>query len=188
MLSVSDEIEISPFDVANLPARFVRRDEGAELESIYAASRISVNNPELPALEFYALAIELGQMLGAELLYWTPANMLSRVQRISERLSDFSNGSALPVFDMLDFDLSQRDAITSRGLSVFCGQELRYSTHSLGGKEALRRMVRIAHDCIVFGIPIEDSELMGLDHSERVSATVSSDGLLVTLRSIFPVN
>jgi hypothetical protein len=140
----------------------------------------------------YQMAYQCCVALHPEYIFWSPANLWSSAECFAESVEEMFKSGLPPVLHMVAFvpphsdlaDLDQKlegadDGILnadpaavariSRGLALFCGQEV-WAIAPKGMDEAqlLRRVARLAADMMVNGPIVEQHIVPGIDPGERI--------------------
>ncbi len=119
-----------------------------------------------------SLTAKIGSTLDARAIYWRPADILSGFPYFAEAVSGYIGGGVFPVLSLIHFDhkpeRSAAGTIASKGLGFLCEQEIIFSSGSLPPEEAMRRVVRVAHDLATNGPVTSPIELLGLTAGERL--------------------
>ena len=123
--------------------------------------------------ELFKLAVLLIDLVGAHELYWSPADLWSDAARFREAVVEMLDSGMPPVLHVVAFvDTGAGDAIVTRGLRYFCGQELVLETaDGFDHLARMRRFVRLAVDMAING-PIRAPRIFpGLVPGELIRMT-----------------
>jgi hypothetical protein len=115
-----------------------------------------------------SLCQKIGEALGAVAVYWRPADIVSGFGYFTQAVRGYDGGGVFPVLALIHFDSSNAASITSKGLAYLCEQEIAFSPGSMSTQEAMRRVVRVAHDLATNGPVRSPIELLGMEAGERL--------------------
>ncbi len=130
------------------------------------------------------LARRIGQAIDTVAVVWNPAHIVSGFSYFSESIDSYEKNGAFPALALVDFNMQMDGEISSKGLSWFSEQELIFFASHLSREEAMRRMVRVVHDIATNGPILSRIEIKGLDLTETMILTPSTDGEIVMMQSM----
>jgi hypothetical protein len=107
--------------------------------------------------------------LGAKCVYWSPSGNLIESGYFKDAIQSFVDGGAFPALALVRFDSSKEWVTRSTGLDWFSGQEIDASHPQLSARDAMYRLVRIAHDMAMIGPYENESQLDGLNRRRTAS-------------------
>ena len=127
-----------------------------------------------------AVAALLAGLVGADVLYWSPAALWSSTAMLGEAVKAMERQGLPPVLHLVAFRASVTDGdlrLTSRGLAWFAGHEIRLSTpSSLSVTQALRRAARLAVDAMLHNGLEGPMIVDGLEAGEKLAVGPLQDG------------
>lgn len=124
----------------------------------------------------------IGEICRASAIVWQPAKTVSGFEYLAQAVGEYANGGAFPVIALINFQSDSSGEIHSTGLSWLSGQELSVVPSGLSESEAMRRVVRVAHDIAVNGPVSSDVDLEGIETGETVELRPVDD--IVTLQIV----
>lgn len=110
----------------------------------------------------------LAEALGAACIYWSPAANLIDAAYFKTAIGEFVQGGAFPSLALVRFEILPDAIIETAGLDWFSGQEIVASHQQLPTRDAMYRLVRIAHDIAMVGPYKVDTQLEGLLDGEQL--------------------
>lgn len=128
------------------------------------------------------MAAYLADALSAECVYWSPSGNLIESGYFKDAIQSFVDGGAFPALALVRFDTSKEWVTSSTGLDWFSGQEIAASHPQLSARDAMYRLVRIAHDMAMIGPYENESQLDGLIEGERLSMKSEGQSGVVHIR------
>jgi hypothetical protein len=128
-------------------------------------------------------------------IYWPPAHLWSRFERgfADATVADMDREGIPPVMHLVDFAVVHEGAtltVSTRGLAIFAGSELRLSGPSpLSARDGLRAAARLAIDAMLQRGPAGPMIVDGLNMGERLrlgAAIVEDGGRVIPVEWIPP--
>ena len=125
--------------------------------------------------EFLTMMVLLIDLFGADHLFWSPARLWSDARAFREALAEMRASGMPPVLHLVAFRRrggDEGEAVATRGLAAFAGQELEAPVPPGWDMAAMvRRLARIAIDLILNGPIAWAQEVPGLASGEWVAMT-----------------
>ncbi len=118
-------------------------------------------------------------------IVWNINNIISDSQYFVDVVNHYEKGGAFPILSTVDFIYDEEGILKSKGLSYFANQEIHYECRQLHEVDAMKRMMRIAHDVAVNGAYSNSMELDGIEGDERIYITIDKDSRIARVRSVF---
>jgi hypothetical protein len=129
----------------------------------------------------------LATNLGAIVVGWTPARIVSDSDYFTKAANDYVAGGVFPSLALVNFTFSEDEkTVRTFGLNWFSGQELELHGNDLPKPEIMRRAVRIVHDMAVNGPIMVDETISDLDPQHLLRLCPQADAALAigTITSI----
>lgn len=161
-----------------------------DFSSLYFAATISLGshvkdgrkNPAIIA-SLFRLTRELIAASKPAAVIWNISKIISDPKYFAETVGHYEDGGAFPILSTIDFGYDD-DMVQTFGMSYFSNQEIRYAVGNLQQADAMKRVMRIAHDIAVNGAYHANIEVAGLEANEKIFITPDGDGI-AQARSIF---
>lgn len=125
----------------------------------------------------------LAEALGAACIYWSPAANLIDAAYFKTAIGEFVQGGAFPSLALVRFETLPDNMIKTAGLDWFSGQEIVASHLQLTTRDAMYRLVRIAHDMAMVGPYKDDTQFEGLLDGEQLFIAADEQLAKVNIRN-----
>lgn len=168
------------FVFCNLETSALQSAVNLRLGSAVASGR-TVPAVVLAMLELGAV---LGEALAAVAVQWHPARVVAGFEYFHESTAQYANGAAFPAMLCVGFDMTQPDAVRTRGLKWLSNQELVFEHPDVPRHEAMRYVVRLVHDIATQGSVRAPLEVDGLNVDETVRLSPDPDSDVLFARRI----
>jgi hypothetical protein len=112
------------------------------------------NGMKVPALAqgYLQFVAKITRDLGAVAICAVESGLIADAAYFADAVQAYADGGAFPALAMIAFeDIAKDDAIVTRGLDLFAGQEIVFHGAGLQRNEMMRRMVRLVHDLCTNG-------------------------------------
>jgi hypothetical protein len=156
-----------------------------EADTVLTASQISFaldpkvgSGLQVPAVIrlFLSTASAIGTDMHASAAIWVPARLISGFAYFAETAQRFAKGGAFPALALVGFDTNPQGEISTKGMQIFAGQEVRVMANDLDHNANMQRMVRILHDLVQNGPISQPMKERGLAPDEWICLTPSVSG------------
>lgn len=134
------------------------------------------------------LGESLGSILNARAAFWQPAMVVSGFGYYAEAVRQYDDGAAFPSLISIAFDTSTDENIRTNGLAWLSGQELVFVRDTLSVSEAMRYVVRLAHDIATNGAVDRMMDVPGMNESELLILSPDVQERVLTARRKFVQN
>lgn len=117
------------------------------------------------------VATLLADMTGASHIFWSPARLWSEIPAFRSAVTEMLDSGMPPLLHLVAFvDGQGGQYLETRGLSYFCGQELRLiDAGNLSRTEQVRRLARLSLDMMMNGAIAVPRRFPGLGAGESIA-------------------
>jgi hypothetical protein len=174
-------VTIAPFVIEcdGLSPVFYKADTATPVSQISLALDPKVGSGlQVPAVIslFLTTASAVGSEMQAIAAIWVSAGVISGFEYFAETAQRYAKGGAFPALALVGFVTNPHGEITTKGMRLFAGQEVRMLANGLNQNDSMQRIVRILHDLVQNGPIAQPMKERGMVVDEWIRLTPSASG------------